>query len=106
MYFHSEVLRKEDSTLAFSQEAGNAAAEQAGKEAGHAAEEARVKGKAGREEGVGGTVETEEVSITTIGEWSDPLMGEVVKNALLVDLVAGELGVVVVCCYVGCGCLF
>lgn len=106
MYYHTEVLSKEESLKAASKDAGNAAAENAGSKfaeaAGNAAEEAHLAGSGGQNGGAGGggggaasgMIETEDVSITTIGEWSDPLMGSVVEDALKIDLVADKINTV------------
>ena len=90
MYFHAESLSNEDIASAEMFEAGNAAAEDAGPEfadaAARAAEEAHAAGSSWHERR-GGV----EVSITSVSDWSDPIMGNVLENALNVTLAAQDV---------------
>ena len=91
MYFHAESLSNEDIASAAMFEAGNAAAEDAGPEfadaAARAAEEAHAAGSSWHESRGG----VEEASITSVSDWSDPIMGNVLENALNVTLAAQDV---------------
>ena len=94
MYYHTEVLSSEEASKVASSDAGNAAAEDAGPKhaeaAAFAAEQAHAnEGSSGwHGQEMGGQ---EDVSITKTQEWMDPLLSNVVENALGIHLAADDV---------------